>query len=149
MSIIKTLIATLGLLATSGLTILAAPPATANHTTDHQPAIDVEKFLTSLGPTAGDLDAFGGYVNEQGGTDAVTIRVTNTGDYPLSGITVTDQLVNGNRAMTLSCAPPATLAVGASFDCTGVIAGPTTATSSNAATSIGLNTNVSEARPNT
>ena len=32
MSIIKTLIATLGLLATSGLTILAAPPATANHT---------------------------------------------------------------------------------------------------------------------
>ncbi|MEI2821446.1 MAG: hypothetical protein V9E81_15095 [Marmoricola sp.] len=47
MSIIKTLIATLGLLATSGLTILAAPPATANHTTDHQPAIDVEKFLTS------------------------------------------------------------------------------------------------------
>jgi hypothetical protein len=80
-----------------------------------QPAIDIEKWSTSDGATAGDYDSTPQQLSG-GASESITFTVTNTGNVTLTGVAVADDLLTG-AGIAVTC-DPTTLAPGASVVCT-------------------------------
>ncbi len=76
-----------------------------------RPAIDIEKYV-STGASWDDADNSPGPVVEIGGNVSFRFVVTNTGNVPLDGISLSDNLLDIS-----SCALPATLDPGVSAEC--------------------------------
>lgn len=75
-------------------------------------SIDVEKFVSSDGTTWLEPDDAPGPELAPGSQAWFRFIVTNTGNVDLAGLTLSDSAYD-----TSTCAPPAALAAGASFDC--------------------------------
>jgi hypothetical protein len=98
------------------------------------PAVDIEKYDTAGGDNivTGDHDD-DQYLAQAGVPVPISFTVTNTGNEPLTSIVVTDRPANGSAEITdLSCTFPdgskgttwaGPFAVGAHFDCTGMLPG--------------------------
>lgn len=95
--------------------------------TPEHPAIEVVKYTLDEGTGAGDRDkasdAYRMSKDELSSGVKVGIRVTNTGDVPLTGVTLTDATEDGKAGVLtdLTCAGITELAVGDSADCEGTL----------------------------
>lgn len=95
----------------NGVSIIDADAA--NYFGGDRPSIDVEKFVSKDGgATWDDADGTPGILVKTSETVSFRFVVTNDGTAPLSNITLTD-----NTLDLSSCAIPATLEAGASFEC--------------------------------
>ncbi len=93
---------------TSGFDLDAVIVYNCGPVTPPEPGIDIEKFTNGE-----DADTPTGPIIPVGDAVAWTYVVTNTGNVPLSNVTVTD-----NQGVVVSC-PKTTLAPGESMNCTG------------------------------
>lgn len=64
-------------------------------TRETRPSVTVEKFDTESGATEGDRDSEKEALTMSGDTD-ITVRITNSGDTPLTHLTLRDELINGS-----------------------------------------------------
>jgi hypothetical protein len=106
-----------------------------NTVTPPVPAIDIEKWATEDGASAGDFDDLPGKAVGAGTPVDVTFTITNTGEEALSDVVVVDTTTTGPDLADLSCdfSPlggpvlgttwSGPFAVGDSFECTGVVPG--------------------------
>jgi Bacterial Ig domain len=107
------------------------PPAPVEPPTE--PKVDIEKWSTVDGPSAGDHDDDPKTV-ETGAEQAITFTVTNTGNEDLINIQVSDETISGNGTITgLTCDFSALggpnsgtswrgpFKIGESFECTGTV----------------------------
>ncbi len=100
---------------------------------DEIPSVDIEKWSTDDGATAGDFDDEPAKRVEPGTPVPVTMTITNDGQDPLVDVSVTDTTDEGPAMTGLTCdfsalGGPSSgttwsgpFAVGASFDCTGTV----------------------------
>jgi hypothetical protein len=100
---------------------------------DNEPSVDIEKWSTTDGATAGDFDEEPGKRVETGTPVPVTMTITNDGEDDLVDVVVTDKTVSGPAMSGLTCdfsplGGPATgttwdgpFLVGDAFECTGTV----------------------------
>ncbi|MET3962198.1 putative repeat protein (TIGR01451 family) [Marmoricola sp. OAE513] len=90
---------------------IVTPPDTTHTPIDRSPSLTVEKKVASI------ADANGNAKTDAGDRISYIFVVTNDGDVPLSGVSVTDKFVApAGPALTVSC-PKSSLAVGESMTC--------------------------------
>jgi hypothetical protein len=74
---------------------------------EHAPAVDIEKYDTTGGPTAGDADtAADAAAYAPGSSRTIRFDVTNTGTDALQEVTVTDDTITGGTVTGMSCTFP-------------------------------------------
>ncbi|RWZ61523.1 hypothetical protein ELQ92_11135 [Labedella populi] len=100
---------------------------------DNDPSVDIEKYATEDGLTAGDFDEDPGKRVEVGTPIPVTMTITNDGEEPLVDVVVSDTTDEGPAMTGLTCdfsalGGPASgttwdgpFAVGDAFECTGTV----------------------------